>query len=357
MRKKILTMLVMVIFILSVLPAVLAEDGKDSGDVPELYNEKVGKGKEDGKGPVLEAAKEKVEFAKEKLEQAKERYQDAKEKYSAARERYQDQKEDLEKAKERIKSCDDDDESDDSCVNVKKDLKVGVKNHLEKITELIQRSLERLESQITDSKVMTDADKEEAYAKLSESKVKLETLLAEIQLLSENSTPTELREKIKELKNLWNEVSKEERWLITQLINHKMDNLVEKHNEFHNAMQMRYQYLEEKGANAEDLADLQEIIDQFKEEVDELNELQVHADAAWKQAKSDSKEMEAAKEAQTQVRKQMTVTKEVLKKFTAKYKEIQQDLGLIKNSDDSSEEDNSEEVGEDNSSNQTEEST
>ena len=307
MVKKLFGIFVLAIFILSVVPMALAETGN---------------------------ANEGMKEAKEKWDLARNRYAAAKENYKAAKEKYQNHKGNILEIRERVKAC----KEDDECKKGKKDLKVGVKNHLGKTGDVILRSLDKLKSRIEDSKTMTDDEKENALARLSVKEEELLTLIDRIKEMSEDATAEELREAIKSLKDLWKEIQREQKWVITQLINHRLSTVVDKHDEYYNAMEMRYSTLEEKGASAEDLESLKEIMERFREEVAKLNVEQEEATEAWKKAKSSPEGLEEAKAEQEDVREQMKITKEVLREFTAEFKEIYQELKTDEVEDESEDE-------------------
>lgn len=303
-------MIIMVIFVLSIVPMVIAEQGDGTG--PKAPNGNLG------------IAKERIGVAKEKMSNARERFLQAQNKYKDAKNKYQEQKEMVLQVRERVKACQDEETED--CPQAKKNLKVGVKNHLAKTGEVALRSLEKLSAKVEDSTAMTDEEKEEALDKISELTTKLEELISELEEMKDDATAEELRAKIKELKELWNDSKKESKWIITQLINNKMGNVVEKHAEYYNAMEMRYTNLEEQGASEEDLAELKEIMDEFKSAVDQLNEDYLAADAAWKEVKSNPEKLEEAKGLQQKVREGMKETTILLREFTSEFREINKEL-------------------------------
>lgn len=317
MLRKVAALAVLVIFILSIVPAVTAQPGKGKGPVKFVEAQEDTQVEEDTpkqkRKPVMLAAKEK-------FKQARERYLAAKEKYKEAKERFKEQKEKLQQMKARVKACVDDSEE---CQNLKKELRQGAKKHLLKTSDLILRSLEKLINRVKESKVLTAEEKEEALERISGLERKLAAKKEEIEALAEDVTAAELREKIKELKALWKKVRKEQRWIVTQLINNKLGNIVNKHEEYYNAMQMRITNLEEQGVNAEEL---KAIAERFKGAVDQLKESQEEADQAWREAKSNPDALELAKEKHRQVREKLKETKKILREFIVKYKELSREI-------------------------------
>jgi hypothetical protein len=331
--NKMFALAVLALFILSIVPMALAEeepevtfeDGEVTGDNAEDIPVPAVTGAEDDK--VLEkhrrkglliAAKEAAGEAKGKLKLNRERLQLLKEKHLEAKEHFQKQKQNVLKIRDRVKAC----KEDSECNIAKKDLKVGVKNHLVKTSELILRSLEKLVDRIENAKNLTDAEKEEALAKITAMEEELTAKKDELAALGEDVTAEEIRAGIKELKELWNRIRNEQRWIVTQLINNKMGNVVDKHDEFYNAMVMRVESLVEKGVPAEDLSDLRALTEEFKDAVEQLKVNQEEAEEAWSEAKSDPEALELAKEKQKVVREDMKATKDLLREFMVEFNKV-----------------------------------
>ncbi len=322
--KKMFALAVLAIFVLSILPAALAEEDIEvtGMEVEDVLEEPIeGKQKKvPPKKPVNIKAKSKqfLQETKEKIKNNRERYNKLKEKQKEAKQFVEKHRERLNELKGKVNKCEGDD-----CKEFKKNLKVGVKNHLVKTSDLIARSVEKLLDRIENSNVMTDEEKEEALVKVKALEEKLSAKKDEIESMADEATAAEIRGKIKELKDLWNEIRKEQRWIITQLINNKMGNLVDKHDEFYNAMQMRISNLEEKGASAEDLERVRAIAEDFKEVVDKLKVDKEEADAAWENSRASKERLEFAKEKQKIVLEDLKKTKELLRDFVKEFKSIE----------------------------------
>ena len=326
--KKMFALAVLAIFMLSIVPAALAEevpevtfeDGKVTGegseDIPLPATNEAEKHRRKG---LLIAAKEVAGEAKGKLKINRERLQMLKEKHLEAKEHFQKQKKNVLEIRDRVRGCQEDSEE---CKIAKKDLKVGVKNHLVKTSELILRSLEKLVDRIENANNLTEDEKQAALDKVAALEDELTAKKDQLAALGEDVTAEELRAGIKELKELWNKIRKEQRWIVTQLINNKMGNIVDKHDEFYNAMEMRISNLEEKGAAEEDLANLRTIASDFKDAVEQLKADKEEADAAWVNAKSNPEALELAKEKQRIVREDMKETKDLLRKFVVEYNKV-----------------------------------
>ena len=305
--KKMFALAVLAIFMLSIVPAVLAEEGV--GDVEPLKATK-----EPGK-----QAKNLIENTKEKIVQTRERLQFLKTKHLEAKEKFEEQKQNVLKIRDRVKACQEDSEE---CLKVKKDLKVGVKNHLVKTSDLILRSLDKLVDQIENAKNLTDEEKEDALAKVTVMEEELTAKKTELEALGGDVTAEEIKAGIKELKELWNRIRKEQRWIVTQLINNKMGTVVDKHDEFYNAMEMRISSLEDKDVSEEDLTNVKAVMEEFKEAVDNLKADQEEAEEAWADAKYDPEALELAKEKQQVVREDMKETKDLLREFVVEFNKV-----------------------------------
>jgi alpha-N-acetylglucosamine transferase len=123
---------------------------------------------------------------------------------------------------------------------------------------------------------------------------------------------------VKELKDTWNDVRNMERRAVTQMINSKLGNMVEKHDEYYNAMTARIASLEQKGV---DTSELKSLAEEFKKVVDQMKVDQAAADQLWVEAK-DNDLIDQAKEAQQKVREDMGESKDLLKEFMMKYREL-----------------------------------
>ncbi|HLD73084.1 MAG TPA: hypothetical protein VJA23_05885, partial [Candidatus Nanoarchaeia archaeon] len=246
----------------------------------------------------------------------------AKENYNEAKGKLVERRRELVQLKEKASACT---EESEDCQEAKEQMLVGTQNHLVKTGEVMEGSLDKLVNRVEDSNVLTDAEKEEAKAKISALDEKIKAKLEEIEALANGEiNVAELRLKIKELKDLWQEVSKAQRWTVTQMINNKMENVVDKHLEYVNGMEMRVADLEKKGAAPERIETLKAKVEEFKDEVAVLAKYQEDADKAWEASKGDVTKgtFTEAKDKQQDVREQLKVTKGMLREFIVIYKEV-----------------------------------
>lgn len=270
----------------------------------------------------MEAEKE---FTKEQIEQMRERVNNAKKMYEQARERYEEQKDELKELRDRFQACKDDDESTE-CDRVKKNVSVGVKNHLTKTTELIEKSLERLTEHVNDSNVLTDEEKQSALDSINALEVKLTAEKERITAMAETASAEELRGEVKNLKQLWQDVSKQQKRIIATMTSSKMENLVDKHADLEESMRKRIDAAKEKGI---DTTELETILARFKTAVAKLEADQATARTFWQQAEKMSKEsLEQWREAQEVVKDDLKRTREILREFVKLYAELEESIHL-----------------------------
>ncbi|MBI4151640.1 hypothetical protein HY496_01605 [Candidatus Woesearchaeota archaeon] len=254
----------------------------------------------------------KAELTQEQLQQMRERVAQAKERYEQAREMYKEQKEKLSDLRGRHRECKEDDSSE-TCVKVRKDVSVGVKNHLLKTVELIDHSLTRLTEHVQSSTVLSEEDKQSILTSINTLQEKVTAEKERVLALAETATAVELRSEVKELKKLWQDVSKQQRRIVSMMTSAKMDNLVEKHADLVESMQKKIDAAKEKGI---DTAELEAILADFKAAVDTLTADQEKARAFWQGAENMSKEsLDQWHRAQQVVKDDLQETRKLLRSF------------------------------------------
>src|SRR3989344_3099539 len=255
--KTIVGIIILALFIVSIIPLALAEEGRDNGNDRKKLNDDENKSKVKEQ---REAMKARLEASKENIEQVRERVKQTKEKYQEARERYQEQKENLKQLRDRVKKCKETDESGE-CVTVRQGVNKGAKNHLLRTSDLIEKSLERLQERVTSSSVLTAEEKQSALDAINKLEEEVTAEKERVTALAENASAEELRAAVKNLKKTWQDVSKAQKRIIAMLTSSKLDNLVEKHEDYITGMQKRVDALREKSV---DVTQLDAILVQFK---------------------------------------------------------------------------------------------
>ncbi len=300
--KRISALAVLALFIMSIVPLAFAEE--NGADRERQLKMK--------KKDVAQALEQRADQVREQLKEKKELYQEAKE---ALREK----KEQLSELKKKARCTED----SEDCRMKKQELKRGVKEHLVKTIELIDSSLAKLQEQVQQSKVLSDEERQDALARITALEEKLTAKKAELQALADTATNEELRTKIRELKDLWHQVRKEQRWIVAQLTNAKQDNLVGIYVRYGERAEAQIAKLAEQGA---EVAGLQELLAKYNTKVEELKVAQADAKAAWLEAKGSPEALERARELQHAFREKAKETKTVLRELLQKLKEVRQQL-------------------------------
>ena len=320
---KMSVMLVLALFVLSVLPAGLADETEvdrnevnDDGD--DDKKDKAVKSKTEGKGK-KNPSKELKREIKLVQKEAKEKYEKSKEQFKEAREKQKEHQEKLLGLNKAVKSCDAESEN---CTALKSELRLGVKNHLEKTVQVVERSLEKLRNKIGGIEDLSEEEKEHAITLIAEIELELDVIKLKIEGFTAETPKEEISATIKELKELTQKVNQLQRRMVGLLVNAKLRTLVEKHLDLHDVMQERIDHLAEQGA---DVIALTEILAEFDVEVEELQTDFEIAQEMWMNIDVtddfDTFNRELRK-AQHEVRKDLLETRESLRDFVAAYKKI-----------------------------------
>ena len=371
--QKIGALLILTIFLLSIVPAVLAEetdntitnDGTETNDnnvsddvdtnkdvsventdVDDSNVKKAPKLIKAAKPQLIkEQAEKKLVEAKKQIEKARDRYLQAKEKYAEARKAHLENKEKLLQMNKDLKSCISDKKD---CETIKMNLRYGVENHLIKTSDVILRSLEKLSEHVENAENLDEADKEEVLSDISELKGKVNDLNDRVEALGSEATKEAIKEEIDNLKELAKEARILQKRTVGLLVNTKLQNFINKLDEIHNSMQYRIDNLEEKGADSSDLAELKDLMAEYDKKVEVVKGDYETAKEKWKGIDSYSdfdKFIRDLRDAQNKVRDDLKDTREAVRNFMDKHREIVKNLNTeVTSLEDTSEEAASEEV-------------
>ncbi|PIN74044.1 hypothetical protein COV20_02955 [Candidatus Woesearchaeota archaeon CG10_big_fil_rev_8_21_14_0_10_45_16] len=319
MMQKLFAVMILALFIVSIMPAALAEEGSDDeirsetrvrvGDVEVREETRI------KDGEIREKVREKVKDVREDI-------QETREKIREVREEHREDKDRLLQLRSRVKDCGTDREE---CRKSKIDLRLGVRLHLVRSIEVMEKSLENLQARIENSD-LSDSEKEGALAKIAELQEKLASQKAELEALAgqEDVDPAVLREKIKELKDTWKEIQKEQRKLVARLVHSKLGDLDDKHHGLLRSMDARIDSLEKQGV---DVSELVAIMARFEAHVAEVDAQYAAAKEAWQAAEDKDEALDAWKAAQLELRASMKESQSILREFVAKFTELKKSVG------------------------------
>lgn len=253
---------------------------------------------------------------------------DLKNKYLEEKEKYQTDKEELQSLKMQLRDCKEAINAS-GCQLKKLELKKGVQIHLVKTITLIEKSFARLTHRVETSKVLTEEEKTEALAKIAELEQQLTVKEQEIKALDAAAlTNTEMQKEVKELKALWNDVRTTQRRIITELINSRHQKMVEMYSRFVDRVDTQIQKLQAQSSKAEDVAKLNELLVALKAKVAEVQSAHTAARQSWLNAKTEhtAEAIDAAHQVQEQVRAKMKEAKAALRELLQELKTIQASL-------------------------------
>jgi len=330
MLKKLMALAVLMIFVISVVPTAFAEDVVDDTTVSEDVIEDATESSEDvddstGKIKPIKRLKQ----VQKKVEVARDRLIKAKEKYVQHRELVKEKRQELIQLRDGVKGCDAETED---CGAKKKRLRQGVTNHLVNTGNLIESSIERLIEKVENSLVLTDEEKEEALAKLEELEAELTAEKEELKTLHESgeASAEEIKAAIKDLKEAWKEIRKEQRSIIALLISSKLENLQEKMSEeFVSGMEMRIENLQAEGI---DTSELESLLADYQAKMDEL------ADSIATAKEKRVESIEEWKAAHKEVREDLKEAKQIMRDFIKEFRELKKEVKADDSSEDSEDE-------------------
>lgn len=337
-----MAMLVLAVLMFSAVPTALAEQGNGNGngngqieteDNNEIEDEtennaeveEVTEDNTNTEDSWEEKGVKAVEKAQERFSQAREKFEQAKNKYLDAKVKIQEHKEELTRVKEKVKSCKNGE--NETCQGFKTELNKGVQQHLLKTVDLIDSSLQRLIERVESSDTLSEEEKQAALTRINELEAELTVKKEAVQAMTETATNEELKAAIKDLKELWQDVSKEQKLLLASLINSRLDNLANvKLPEFDNAMTLRIDEIKELGGDTTELEAIQE---RYNDAMDQLQEDQADAKKMWTEYKLGEATSEEWRTAQQKVREGLSDSKEIIREFLTQYREQKQELNAV----------------------------
>ncbi len=373
-KQKICALLVLSLFLLSVIPMGLADEesgnvlnvqvdaevelDSDAADVEVNSESKTEVETEENDSEVEEKGEVKtkvkngslnkgmrinkeVKELRVGLQKARERLEEAKEKYKEAMENQRENRQKVLDLSKELKRCN---TNKKDCAALRVNLKTGVKNHLLKSVQVVERSLEKLTKTVEKIEDLSEEEKGYALDLIADLNAELEAQKAKINAFTPETSPEEIRAAIKDLKELNQKVHKMQRRLVGLLVNSKLYVLVQKHAEIRTGMQARIDVLAATGA---DVSELEATLAEFDAKVEELKQDYETAKQKWMEAK-DAEDFDQfnrdLREAQHEVRKDLQEIKEILRKFLKEHKEIKE------GSEETSDEENESEEAESNTS-------
>ncbi|MBO8183401.1 MAG: hypothetical protein H0Z28_11525 [Archaeoglobus sp.] len=206
---------------------------------------------------------EKAKEVREKYKQAWQNYQEERQKYIQAHQKYKDLRNQI------------------AFNHAKKFLNNGC--------HFAERWLERFRLYVSNSNI-DESKKEELLSKIDSYIQLIEEKKAKI---NDSTTPEELREAARELRQEWNEIKQDIRLMVGEFAAYKLQVIIQKAEKVEVRLEEKIQELESQGVNT---TELEAILDEYSQHVDSANEsvqnaLALYEQGDWKEA---SKELRKA---------------------------------------------------------------
>lgn len=215
--KKILGMAVIALFLVSMVPAALAQGGNDaagSGAGEGEGNDTIDAAEADAamsgtgvqavsKGDLTSVRtqlQERRQDIKANLEQARERYVAARQNYATARAAHLETRERFLETREQFNECKGDQSED--CQQVREEIRLQTRDVLAGTADRVTAMMEKLSGRIEMSG-LSDEDKAERIAAIDARIAEIGAARQSAEGISENSTPQEIRAAAQDLKQSW----------------------------------------------------------------------------------------------------------------------------------------------------------
>ncbi len=215
--KKLFAMFVMAIFLISLVPAVFAEQGNGNGNgnqpEPTLYQDRAQVAQVQG-----EAKQIRAEQTKERIGSMRDRYQAARQKYAQNKEqmrerlakakdkrveakaKHQEARQKIQERKEKLNSCKDSETED--CKKTRTETKKHTKDYLSNVAEHIMGLIAKTKERVQASN-MGEEQKAQIMTKLDEHATEIASAADSVEELGEESTREDYQEATKLIRESW----------------------------------------------------------------------------------------------------------------------------------------------------------
>jgi hypothetical protein len=265
---------------------------------------------------------EKVEKLREKTEDMHKRVQELRERFNNANDKVKEQRDRVHELRTKAEKCK---EGEDTCERTKGEWRKGWLVHLERISDVLTSSIERLQEKV-ESSTMSDEDKTSFTESLTTLQKNLEAKKAAI-LALENPTAKEVAKEIKEMRDMWKEVQKTKQEILGNLINKQLEESAKKHEEFIGKLEKRITQVKEA---EKDSSTLESLLETYKTQVATIKENRDAAKSSWKETENKKEAKDEWKKSWNRAHNEMKESKKTLREFMKEYS------SLMKGSDDDS---------------------
>ena len=159
-------------------------------------------------GKFREQAKDFVArtVAQANKEAARLRLDQAKEKYNQARERLQDAKADFNQTREQLQACLENET--DGCEQLREEIRTHSQSFLSETLDLIENQLQKVRSSAEESESLTEEEAAETLAELDGKLAEVNRLREQVAAITGDTTKEEIQNLTQQIRNMWNEETK-----------------------------------------------------------------------------------------------------------------------------------------------------
>lgn len=307
--KKLISVLVMAIFVLSLLPTAIAQDQIRSQE--RIQAVQVISTNETPIPAVLPAKAELLrvrEIAREKLQAARERYQAARERYIQAKERYQETKQKITSVRTTLRACKD--AESEGCLKLRRQIRIHSGEFLLNIADRVLETLEKIKSKVESNEDLTEEEASDLLAKIEAKITEVSDAKGVIENLTNESSAEEIREAARTIKQAWKNTRVVLKKSVGRLVNARIGGIIVKLEHLKTKLIKISSRIEEAGEN---VRDLDELIDKFHSELEEAKNKWQLAKEKYAEAVTPGKIDELMKEANKYLREAHEKLKEAHK--------------------------------------------
>ncbi|MBR9683701.1 hypothetical protein GOV03_04140 [Candidatus Woesearchaeota archaeon] len=251
--KKLSVLLVLAIFMLSLAPLALADQGNNRPDQLRAVEKGIQVAKKqltvNSLKNTMGKAVDGLEKAKKNVEQFQERYERAKENYQAAKDNYLAAKGRVSELRDAIQGC-----IEGECEVTKKQFRVKSRDVLIHLSDVVLETLNKLKTQV-ESSDMSEEAKEQTLADLDAQILEVEEAKAILEDLSEDITREELKDAVDVIKDAWKSTRPQIKLGLGKVIGAKLGNIIVKTEQLETKFNKIRDRLETKGYDVSSLDD------------------------------------------------------------------------------------------------------
>ncbi|MBS3176867.1 hypothetical protein J4457_06555 [Candidatus Woesearchaeota archaeon] len=260
--KKMFSTLVLGLFLVSMVPLAFAED--DSTDNDDDANDDDDTN-DDDRLTRREVVKERYENNKERREKTADKIKEIREDIAEHRAKVKEARENLAERREELKRICAEDPNSDACQDVKEKAKGDSKEFLLRSVDRILSGLDKMRDRVANSE-WSQEDKDKATVTLDQYIADVEALKTKIEALTKENTRENYKAIAEELRAKWKEIKEDFKEFAKNVVNRKLDKVVERMNNAADKFEAIIGRLSEKGV---DVTEAKSLLSDLRAKLDE----------------------------------------------------------------------------------------